>query len=472
MATAPPDSLAVLDALPVSVFQFDRDCRIVHANRWVCDQLGSTPAEVVGKVCPDLGMPAGVWAEWQAALADTLATGRVGQYEFVCGGPEERLVEYRFAPQPAADGRPESVWVVALTITEVQLLRRALREQEHLFRAFLDRVPALAWLRDSASRYAFVNQTYLTHYGLTADDRIGKTPADVWPTEVAAQFRANDQAVLDSGRDVQVIETVPEPDGGLRHWLNVKFPFVGESGERYIGGIGVDVTEQRAAEERAARTAKLESLGLLAAGAAHDFNNLLTVVLGQATLALRQVSPDSPVADRLRQIQDAGERAAELCEQMLSFAGRRKSSPVDVDLATIVHDTARLTRGLLPASTGLHFDLPAHPVTVHADPTHLRQVVLNLITNAADAMTGRAGEVRVGVTVTNGQATLAVSDQGCGMSAEVSSRVFEPFFTTKTHGHGLGLAAVQGLIHSMGGEIAVHSVPGAGSTFRVRLPAV
>ncbi len=468
MSAAPHDPLAVLDALPASVFQLDRDCRVLQANRWGCEQIGLPPAEVVGRVCPDLGMPADTWAGWKAAVAEAFATGRVGSYQYLRRTDAERLVEYRFAPDPPSG----TVWVVAVTIDEVADLRRKLREQEHLFRAFMDRAPALAWLRDATSRYVFVNQTYLTHYGLTADDRIGKTPADVWPPEVAAQFLANDQAVLDAGRDVQVVETVPEPDGGHRLWLNVKFPFVGETGERYIGGIGVDVTDRRAADERAARTAKLESLGLLAAGAAHDFNNLLTVVLGQATLALRQLPADSPAAERLRQIQDAGERAAELCEQMLSFAGRRKSTPVDVDLATIAHDTARLTRGILPESTALLFDMPPTPVLVHADPTHLRQVVLNLITNAADAMSGRTGEVRVSVTTADGKADLTVSDQGCGMSAEVSSRVFEPFFTTKTHGHGLGLAAVQGLIHAMGGEIAVHTVEGVGSTFRVRLPAV
>ncbi len=468
MSVSAADPLAVLDSLPVSVCQLDRQCRILHANRWACDQLGLARGDVVGKVCPDLGMPADTWVAWKAALAESFATGRGGQFEDLRRTDVEHLVEYRFAPDPPSG----TVWVVALTIHEVADLRRNLREQEQMFRAFLDRVPAHAWLRDAASRYVFVNQSYLSHYRLTPDDRIGKTPVDVWPADVAAQFLANDQAVLDAGRDVQVVETVPDPDGGLRHWLNVKFPFVGEAGERYTGGIGVDVTAQRGEEERAARTAKLESLGLLAAGAAHDFNNLLTVVLGQATLALRQLPADSPAADRLRQIQTAGERAAELCEQMLSFAGRRKSTPVDVDLATIAHDTARLARGLLPESTALHFDMPPGPVLVHADPTHLRQVVLNLITNAADAMSGRTGEVRVSVTAADGKADLTVTDQGCGMSAEVSSRVFEPFFTTKTHGHGLGLAAVQGLIHAMGGEIAVHSVPGAGSTFRVRLSAV
>jgi PAS domain S-box-containing protein len=470
MADTVPPPFAVLDQLAASVFRLDRQCRILHANRWVCDQLGVRAADVIGRVCPDLGMPAEVWAAFKRAMAEAFDTGRTVQYEFLCGGPSERLVEYRFAPHPAADGQPESVWVVALTITEVHRLRTALREREALFHAFLDRVPAFAWLRDADSRYVFVNHRYLSHYHLTPADRLGKTPADVWPPDVAARLLANDRAVVDGGRELRVVETTPEPDGGVRHWLNLKFPFVGENGHQYIGGIGVDVTDQRAADERTARTAKLESLGLLAAGAAHDFNNLLTVVLGQATLALREVPADSPVAGRLREIQAVGERAGELCEQMLSFSGRRRSEPIDVNLAVIADDTARLTRGVLPPTVALHTDVPPDPVVVHADPTHLRQVVLNLMTNAADAMAGREGEVRVSVTAEGGRGVLTVSDQGCGMTPDTSARVFEPFFTTKPHGHGLGLAAVHGLVHAIGGEIRVTSAVDEGTTFRVEFP--
>lgn len=459
----------VFDRLPVSVFRLGDDMAVLTANRWVCDQLGTTPQQVIGRRCPELGMPDDTWRKWKVAVQESFATGRPGRFQFVCHGDDERLVEFRFAPDPVD---PRSLWVVALTISEVRQLQKALREQEGLFRAFLDRVPAVAWLRDGDGRYVFLNSAYKDAFGVRAAERIGKELSEVWPADTAEQLRANDRKVLDTGRDVQVLEVGPDPTGQPREWMNWKFPFVDETGKRYVGGIGVDMTEQRAADERATRAAKLESLGLLAAGAAHDFNNLLTVILGQATMALRQSQPDSPVADRLRIIRDAGERAGELCEQMLSFAGRRKSTPANVDLAAITHDTARLARGILPESAGLHLDLPSTPVVVHADPTHLRQVVLNLMTNAADAMTDRTGDVRVSVTTAEAAAVLTVSDQGCGMPAEVSSRVFEPFFTTKSHGHGLGLAAVQGLVHGMSGEITVHSEVDVGSTFHVRLPIV
>lgn len=469
--TVPPsDPFAVLDRLPVSVFQLDRDFHILYGNRFVCEQMHTTRHEVIGKACPDLGMPDDVWRGWKAVVAESFDTGRPGQYEFLSDKGLERLVEFRVAPELAADDRVASVWVIALTINEVNRLRRKLRESEELFRAFLDRAPAIAWLRDDSGRYTFLNHTYLSHYGLRAEDRIGKTVDDVWPADTARQFRANDRAVMASGRDVRVLETAPEPGGGERHWLNVKFPFVGQDGTRYVGGIGVDVTEQRAADERAAATARLESLGLLAAGAAHDFNNLLTAMVGHASLAEAKLPAGSPAAAHLRDIQDAGMRAAELCHQMLAFAGRRGSQPRPTDLVEVVRETARLTRSVLPRSAALVLDLPADPQVVRADPTNLRQVVLNLLTNAGDAMTGRAGSIRAAVGRVGDRVVLTVSDDGCGMSAEVAARVFDPFYTTKPHGRGLGLAAVQGIVRTLGGEVAVESVEGVGSTFRVSLP--
>src|SRR5262245_7994355 len=135
-----------------------------------------------------------------------------------------------------------------------------------VFRAFMDNSPAIAWLRDDESRYVFLNRTYLDRYGLKPEDRLGKQPADVWPPEVARQLQANDRAVLDADQPLQMLEQCPDPDGTTHTWLNVKFPFTDAQQRRYVGGVGVDVTEEKRAEQerqlleaRSARAAKIES---------------------------------------------------------------------------------------------------------------------------------------------------------------------------------------------------------------------
>jgi two-component system cell cycle sensor histidine kinase/response regulator CckA len=463
------DTAELLDRLPLSVFRLDREHRVVYANRWLCAQLGAEPTSVYGNSCPELGMPPDTVAAWRAALADTFATGLPGTFEFCsahAGAP--RLVEFRLHPEPEPDGAVSTVLVVALTVNEVARLRVALRESEELFRAFLDRAPVFAWLRDSSSRYVFVNKAYLDQFGLKPEDRLGKTPHDVWPAEVADAFRANDQRVLAGNEPIRVIEAAPGAGGVPREWLNVKFPFSGAGGERFIGGVGVDVTEQRAADARAAELAKLESLALLAAGAAHDFSNLLTAMMGHAALAEAQLAAHAPAAEHLRSVQEAGARAAELCHAMMAFAGRG-GEPRDTDLTELVSEVVRLARPLVPAGVEVRLDLPARAV-VRADPTHLRQVVLNLLTNAAEAIGPTGGTVVLALAIECARAVLSVSDTGCGMTPAVRARVFEPYFTTKPTGRGLGLAAVHGIVRTLSGTIEVESTPGAGTVFRVALP--
>ncbi|MBX9585167.1 MAG: PAS domain-containing protein [Gemmataceae bacterium] len=479
-ARPPADHQAVLDALPVTVFRVGPDMRLLYANRRGAEQVGRAPAEVVGRTCSELGMPEADYGRWQGYVEEAFRTGEPGWFQYKADGGRERLVEYRFVPEPGPGGAVGSVLVAALVNDEVRHLRAALGGQQELFRLFMDHVPGIAWLRDEAGRYMFVSRGYVEALGPDAADRVGRTPEEVWPADVAAVFRANDAAVLASGRPLQVVEPAPDPGGAVRTWLNVKFPFVGPDGTRYVGGVGVDVTdrereadERRRLDARVAEAQRLDSLGLLAAGAAHDFNNLLTVIGGSAALAAQDVPPGSPAAAHLARVEEACGRAAELCGQMLAFAGRGPARrPGPVDLNRVARETAGLVRAVLPAGVDLRLDLAAALPPVRGDETQLRQVVLNLLTNAAEAMAGRAGEVGVSTRPgPPGWVELVVADAGVGMSAEVQARVFDPFFTTKPTGRGLGLAAVQGIVRSAGGAIEVESAAGQGTTFRVRLPA-
>jgi CheY-like chemotaxis protein/two-component sensor histidine kinase len=234
---------------------------------------------------------------------------------------------------------------------------------------------------------------------------------------------------------------------------------------------------------------RLESLGLLAGGIAHDFNNLLTAIRGNAELLGVQVGDEPAVRERLEQIEAASDRAADLCRRLLAYAGRRRPDKKALSLADLVEETCGLVRPSIPPRVALETLLSDHTPSLEGDATLLRQVVMNLVLNAAEAIGEQEGTVEVetgaleldartlarmvgGSDAAPGPfAFLEVRDTGKGMDARTRERIFDPFFSTKTEGRGLGLASVVGIVQTHGGAIEVRSAPGRGTTFRVVLPA-
>jgi PAS domain S-box-containing protein len=244
--------------------------------------------------------------------------------------------------------------------------------------------------------------------------------------------------------------------------------------------------ERRRLEEKLRQAQKLESMGIMAGGIAHDFNNLLTGILGYANLAAREAGP--AIRDYLEQISRASHRASDLCEQMLACAGRGRTTLAPLDLSALAAETTDLLRPALPAPVGVQFELASELPRVEGDATQLRQVVMNLVLNAAEAMAGEQGRitVRTGCTRCDRAALrstyleedlpegeyvfLEVADTGSGMDAATRAKIFEPFFTTKFMGRGLGLAAVLGIVRGHRGAIQLDTEVGRGTTFRVLLP--
>ncbi|HJW71929.1 MAG TPA: PAS domain S-box protein [Geothrix sp.] len=249
------------------------------------------------------------------------------------------------------------------------------------------------------------------------------------------------------------------------------------------------VEENRRQEEALRHTQKLESLGILAGGIAHDFNNLLTAIMGNLSLAMLETPATEESSRYLQSIDRAVMRAADLTRQMLAYAGKGLFIVKRLDLNATVEDIARLLEASILKKVHLRFHLRPGLPELEADPAQLEQLVMNLVTNAADAIGDREGTVTLttdfqeftesdlrtllpGLTLAPGPyLTLDVTDTGSGMSAEVIERIFDPFFTTKTTGRGLGLSAMLGILRSHRGGVKVYSEPGRGSTFRLFLPA-
>ncbi len=257
-----------------------------------------------------------------------------------------------------------------------------------------------------------------------------------------------------------------------------------------------DLSERRSAEEARTRldrklqeSQKLESLGILAGGVAHDFNNLLTSILGNASLAQMDAPANSPVQPCLQQIEVAAERAAGLCQQMLAYSGQGRFVVKRAELSALVRENVELLRASVNRKAALHLHLAETMPTTIADITQMRQMLLNLVINAGEALGDSAGSITITTgTVQASHTELAtshlspdlpegeyvfieVADTGSGMSAETRAKIFDPFFTTKFTGRGLGLAAVLGIVRGHRGAIKVATEPGAGSTFRVLLPS-
>jgi nitrogen-specific signal transduction histidine kinase/ActR/RegA family two-component response regulator len=242
-------------------------------------------------------------------------------------------------------------------------------------------------------------------------------------------------------------------------------------------------------EAQVLHSQKLESLGVMAGGIAHDFNNLLTGILGAVGLAQMQHGNDGPLGERLAQVEQAALRAAELTNQMLAYSGRGRSRLEVLDLSAVVRDMAHLLETVLSKKATLRFEFGEEPPRLRGDPGQIRQIVMNLLTNASESLEGGAGTitVRTGRLLADEDhlsqgylqeevapgpyVSLEVTDTGCGMGRETLERIFDPFFTTKFTGRGLGLAAVLGIVRGHGGTIRVRSEPGEGTSFQVLFPS-
>ena len=241
--------------------------------------------------------------------------------------------------------------------------------------------------------------------------------------------------------------------------------------------------ELRRTQEANLNRQKLESLGVLAAGIAHDFNNLLGSIIASSELEIHSLSEGTPVRETLEIIRSIASRGTEIVHELMIYAGQESSTFEEVDLSELVREMLQLLAVSISKTVALKIDLPGTVPLIRANPAQIRQLVMNLIMNASDALKERSGEISLSLRQADppdsGQAQssrswlqLTVRDSGCGMTDEILARIFDPFFTTKGIGRGLGLAAVRGIVDSHGGTIRVSSRPGEGSTFEVLLPCM
>jgi two-component system cell cycle sensor histidine kinase/response regulator CckA len=351
---------------------------------------------------------------------------------------------------------------------------------------------AVFWVSEDA-RFIYVNEAACRLLGYSREELLGMAVFDV-------DKAASAESWPDTWRRIKqhksmVVESRHRRKDGTTFPVELSVNYQEYSGVGFNCTFARDISERKYEEEKRRRlddrvrdTQKMESLSVLAGGVAHDFNNLLMGVLGNAELALIDLSPVSPARESVEKIRTAALRAADLARQMLAYSGKGSFVVGSINLSEVVSEMGQLVKSSLSADALVEYHLEEEMRSVSADATQIRQLAMNLISNACEALENQGGIVDVstgmmecdeayidrsffsGECAAGLYAFLDVSDTGVGMDAATVEKMFDPFFTTKFTGRGLGLAAVSGIVRGHNGAVFVHSEPGEGTTVRVLLP--
>jgi two-component system cell cycle sensor histidine kinase/response regulator CckA len=362
------------------------------------------------------------------------------------------------------------------------------RESEERFETMANAAPVMIWTAGCDKLCDFFNQRWLEFTGRTLDEERGEGWTHGVHPDDRERCTATYCSCFDARRTFEMEYRLRRADGEYRWILDRGVPRFSPRGvfSGYIGSC-VDITDLKQSHERILAAHKLESLGVMAAGVAHDFGNLLGAIMGSADFALSQMAPDALSRESVEKIAAVAARGAEIVRMLLASAGPATAAIAfgPVDLAVEVEQILPLLTLSISKRAAIRSHLPDNLPPVLGNAPQIHQVILNLITNASDALGGQPGSI----TVTADQASvtgesgiqslglvdgeyvrLKVCDTGCGMTAATRARMFDPFFTTKSTGRGLGLAAVHGIVRSHSGAISVESTPGAGTIFEVWFP--
>jgi PAS domain S-box-containing protein len=454
--------------------------RILAVNPQYEGCTGLPPEQVVGKLATEAyGTPEAPYLAEYSAVA---LSGRASRLD-VYFPPLGRHFAISIAPLS-----PGFFATIFLDVSEPRRHEEALKKSEEWFRKVFNFAPDPLTITSPDGRLLKCNEAFCKTTGYTEAELVGHSPTElgVWidPKKREAMY-----AELTRKGEINGLETTLRRKDGKAALMRISARRVELRGQTLILTGGQDITDQRNLEQQVLHSQKLESLGVLAGGIAHDFNNLLTGILGNADLALAELSPVAPARESLQAIETGARRAAELCRQLLAYSGKGRFLVQPLDVMELVQEMGHLLSVSISKKVVLKYHFTKKLPAVEADATQMRQTIMNLILNASEAIGDRSGVI----SVTTGLAHcdpeylktcfvadgirpgdfvyVEVADTGRGMDKATQDRIFDPFFTTKFTGRGLGLAAVLGIVRGHKGAIKVYSEVGRGSTFKLLFPA-
>ncbi len=475
------------------IWSLDLEGRWTYVNAAAQVIYGREPHELLGTSVLDLVRPP--MRDQAAQVLDELRQGKPRrQFETEHVRKDGSIVYLSVNATPRRDEHGQVIGITG-TSTDISYRRRTeerLREATQRFESLVSGMPLgyVVWSRDF--NVLEWNPAATAVFGYTEEEALGRSARElIVPPGAQAAFESLCQAII-AGRASQHAVLLNRRKGGGEitcEWYSTVLPDSG-GGVQAVATLIRDVSERERLEAQLRQSQKLESLGVLAGGIAHDFNNLLVGILGNASLAIEHVGPDSPLRPMLERVVSAGRRATDLTQRMLAYAGRTTTDVQVMDLNGLISELAVFASAAIPKNVSLRINTGTNLPVVEADSGQMQQVIMNLLINGAEAIGDAAGEVVVSTwaemlsdhdvatrfpeqLVRPGPyVVVEVRDNGCGMPPQVMRRMFEPFFTTKFTGRGLGLSAILGILRNHHGAISCESAVGAGTTFRVYLPAV
>jgi len=380
-------------------------------------------------------------------------------------------------------GQLDSSVTAAEERSESRALSDELRISEERYRLLFEATPLPIFVFDAETfRYLAVNEAAVRKYGYTREQLLRMTVLEIRPPEDVARLKATLTKL--EGTNLQTGVWRHKTRDGTIFEVEITTHALDFGGRPARLVVAHDVTERRRLEEQLLQSQKMEATGMLAGGVAHDFNNLLGVVLGATELARRASAAGRPTEPFLEEIDAAARRAAELTRKLLAFSRKQVLHTQPLDLGKAVEEFLQLLRRVIGEDVELVVRRTPEPLIVNADASQLEQVILNVCTNARQAMPS-GGKIVLETTRTQFDAAavarapwaaegdwaeVRIVDTGVGMAPDTRARIFEPFFTTKSEGTGLGLAMVHGIVHQHRGLLHVDSRLGEGTTVRVFLP--
>ncbi|HPO15583.1 MAG TPA: response regulator [Candidatus Hydrogenedentes bacterium] len=357
------------------------------------------------------------------------------------------------------------------------------RKSEQNALAILNATTDIAFLMEPDGTLIAANQHFAKTFGKSVSELLGTNILDLLPPELVKSRKERIAECLQTGEPIRF------KDQRFGRWLNNSiYPLFDNQGKVVrLAVFGRDITHERLMEQQLLQSQKMQALGRLAGGVAHDFRNVLMLILGHCELALRELPENHPVRENLRLINKAGQRASSLVKQILTFSHKEELERHPVPVYFAVREALRFLRATLPSSIEIRQELTDDSGMILSDATQIHQVVVNLCTNAAQAMGEKGGmlEIRLdtceikeethadaGVLRKGLYARLSVRDTGCGIPGAILPSIFDPFFTTKEFGEGtgLGLSIVHGIVLGGGGAITVQSELNRGTVFQVYWP--
>ncbi|SHE43488.1 PAS domain S-box-containing protein [Desulfacinum infernum DSM 9756] len=472
----------LVETSPAGILTVDETGVILFANKAVCDITGYGSDELVS--VPFLSLLSDVRLGERERLWNEIKSGRVASREFRLSNKAGReiWVELYAGPMMEEDRPARLLCMVDVTARKVTEL-----ERERLAIA-IEQVPEAVFIADRKWTIQYVNAAFERMFGWKRAEVLGQ-PLDVLRSDaIDTQVYDQIRQTLSSGRPWKGMIPTRTRQGKSIEGEASATPIFDREG-RIVNYVYIqrDVSRERELERQIRQSQKLQAIGTLAGGIAHDFNNILTAIMGNAQLALMYAKGDERVRERMERIFKGCERARDMIRQILTFSRREERAFGPFRLTEVVSEALELLRATLPATVQIQREFQVTEDLIRGDPTQIHQVIMNLGTNAAHALEGRVGVLRVKcreiASTGRGEpphadlqpgryVCLSVEDNGVGMDRHVLERVFDPFFTTKPRGQGtgLGLSVVHGIVTGHGGALAIESRPGEGTTVRVYLP--